>query len=350
MKKMTKIATFMTVAAVLLCGCSNSQSSASGENTTYNVPEFSAAGTVEDDRANVYLIVKGIYKDYFKVMFDAAEDAAKDLGCNVYYSGSEESSEWEAQADLMDIAAANGADAVVIAPDDSTRLAGKVSELYNKGVAVICVDAMINTDDYNVCYMTDNLSAGAQAAEEMLSYLKNSGLSEDENASIAIQIGRTSSQTVNERMAGFCQYWAEYAPAKWKVIEDIKSNNGDNSKAVAVAEEYFAEYDNIKGVFGTNDGATRGFASYIAQNNRTDVAIVGFDYSDEIGALINDSSYMASTMLQRQYDMAYNGIKTAVEIKNGTFSTESKLIDTGVIAVNNSNIDDPEVKLAVERN
>ena len=47
------------------------------------------------------------------------------------------------------------------------------------------------------------------------------------------------------------------------------------------------EYPNLKGVFGTNSGSTVGFARAVKEQERKDLALVGFDYSEEIAELID---------------------------------------------------------------
>lgn len=344
-----KVILFIGIVLFVFVGCSKKKND--NEKKTYNVVEYTlAADKVVEGAPNIYLIVKKIDNSYFKVMFEAAKDASKKFNCNVFYSGSEDSSEWEAQEELMEIAKERGADAVIIAPDDTAKLVKKVSELYELGISVICVDAVVNTSNYNVCYMTNNLTAGEDAAIEMLKDLRAKGFDENENIKIAIQTGRSSSQSTNERIAGFSQYWTLRAPEKWEIISDIKANDGDSKKALSNTENFFATYSNIKGLFGATNSSTVGFANYISKNNVKDVVLVGFDYSKDTEALLKDDSYSVSVILQKQYDMAYLAIASAIDIKNNNFSMDSKFVDTRVTIVNNANINDPDIAKEIERN
>ena len=113
--------------------------------------------------------------------------------------------------------------------------------------------------------------------------------------------------------------------------------------------EELLEYPDLRGVFGTNNTSTIGFAKVIKEQGRKDIAVVGFDYSDEIAELINDDEYMASTILQRQYYMSYTGVETAMKLINGE-KAPVKFADTGVVAVNRDTIDQEEVQEALLHN
>ncbi|MBR1724645.1 MAG: substrate-binding domain-containing protein, partial [Ruminococcus sp.] len=164
----------------------------------------------------------------------------------------------------------------------------------------------------------DNLIAGQDAAREMLTRFKERGLSVNEEAQVCIQVGATSSQTINERLAGFLQYWTNNAPEAWEVVDDIRCNEGDAEIAVDLAEDIIDDYsENIKGVFGTNNGSTAGFARVVADRERTDITVVGFDYSEDIAKLINSEEYDAATMVQRQFQMSYGGVDEALKLIRG---------------------------------
>ena len=192
--------------------------------------------------------------------------------------------------------------------------------------------------------MTNNVSAGASAAEEMLNRLRASGLGENETAQIAIQIGSTGSQTITDRVNGFKEYWAKNAPEAWTILsDDIKVNDGDISKAVGFCQDFLTTYPDIKGMFGPNNGSTVGFVTGLTEAKRSDITMVGFDFSSEIETMIRSGEYDVASVVQRQYYMGYDGVKTALELANGG-SVSEKTVDTGVIVVDGENVDEPEVQ------
>ena len=119
--------------------------------------------------------------------------------------------------------------------------------------------------------------------------------------------------------------------------------------SVPYAEKLMEENPGITGLYGTNDGPTAGLAKALMENGRTDIGIVGFDYSDPIAELIASPDYAASTMLQQQYDMSYRGVETALELIEGK-TMPIKFIDMGVITVNEQTIQTPEVQEVIAHN
>ncbi len=307
------------------------------------IKDFEALNEVKDGRVNVYLIVKALGNNYWDTMTDYVKKSADTLDCNVYFSGSENENEWEDQVTLLDMAVEAGADVIIIAPDHSSNLAEPISRIHKMGIPVVLLDTTITVDDYDVCCMTDNLYAGQQAAMEMISELSEMGYTESDSLKVGIGVGSATSQTISERLAGFSQYWTGHAPDTWTIITDIKVNGGDADRAEECAYELMNEYPDMRGVFGCNNGSTVGFAKAISKNNRTDIAIVGFDYSDDIAGLISQPEYYAATMLQRQYDMAYYSVKAAINLVEGN-PVGDKFVDTGVLVVNKKTIYTEDVK------
>lgn len=313
------------------------------------VKEFEALTEIKDDQPTIYLINKAIGNNYWDVMTSCMQSAATKQGCNLYYSGSQTEADWEVQVTLLEQAYAAGADAVIIAPDDSTKLSEPITELYSKGIPVILIDTTITTDSYDACFMTDNLYAGEQAAMEMLTQLYAMGCKEDEELSVGIQVGSGSSQTINERLAGFSKYWSDYAPSGWVIIDDVKVNNGDVALAEANANDFLENYPDLKGLFGCNNGSTVGFARAIYQNERTDICLIGFDYSEDMAKLIDDSNYHAATILQRQYAMAEMSIGAALDSING-IPIVQKFTDTGIVTVSKDTINTQEIQDIISYN
>ena len=337
--------------SVVLCfslsGCAKNEDNE--EQSVKPAPDFVPLTEIVEGRKNVYLIVKILENSsYWDVIIDGARDGGVDFDCNVYYSGSYVETDWESHERLLDDAAKAGADAIILAPNDSVSLSEKIDEVYDMGIPIVLIDTIANTDSYDVCYMTDNLMAGQKAAAEMISLLRKNGASDSDSIQIGIQVGATSSLTIIERLAGFFQYWSKNAPATWEIIPDIKCNEGSVDKAVECAEELL-EYPDLKGVFGTNNGSTVGFARVIGEQERKDIAVVGFDYSEEMAELIDNDEYIVSTILQKQYDMGYTGVGSAIDIINGK-EMSVKFADTGVVVVNKDTIDQAEVQQALLHN
>ncbi len=346
MKK--KLSAILCCLFFCLCSCSDSAVPSQPENTERG-QEFMPLTEIQEGRKNIYIIVKSLDNSYWDVIINGAKTAGEDFNCNVYYAGTYSETDWEYQSNLLDDCIQNDADAILLAPDDSVMLAPKITEVYGTGIPVILIDTIANTESYDLCYMTDNLIAGRNAAKEMISLLEKRGFSEDDTVNIGIMVGSVASQTINERLAGFFQFWTQNVPDRWKIIPDIVSYDGNTGLAEDLASEILENHPEINGVYGTNNGPTAGFAKTLKTQNRTDISVVGFDYSSDIAELINSPDFSAATMLQKQFDMSYEGIRSAISLIDGE-EIPIKFIDTGVVTVNIDTLSTPEVQEVIIHN
>lgn len=348
MKKIAALvmAGLLAVSTLVGCGSNSSNEKGSVANGTSSEKNTEASA----NQKTIYVIVKVLGNQYWSVLQAGAEKAGKDLGCNVVVIGTALESDIEGQLTLLQNAVSAQADGIVIAPLDSVSLNAPITEAYNSGIPVVLVDTVINSDNYSAALLTDNVKAGQAAAEELLKKLKDSGVKEAEEAQIAIQVGSTGSQTINDRVKGFNEYWDANAPQAWKVLNnDIKVNEGDISKAVGFCQDFLTTYPNLKGVFGPNNGSTVGFVTGLTESKRKDISMVGFDFSSEIETMIRSGEFNVASVVQRQYFMGYDGVKTALKLAQGE-AVEEKKIDTGVILVDKTNVDSEEVQSIINPN
>ncbi|GHU82910.1 ABC transporter substrate-binding protein [Clostridia bacterium] len=304
----------------------------------------SALAVAEAPTKTVYVILKALGNQYWSVLQAGAEKAGADLGVNVVIQGVPNESDIEGQVKLLQDAVSAQATGIVIGPVDSVAMANPIKEAYESGTPVVLVDTTVEGDAYGAELMTNNVTAGEMAAQQMLKQLKDGGVSETEEALIAIQAGSAGSQTINDRLKGFNAYWADNAPEAWKVLnDDIKINDGDISKAVGFCQDFLTTYPNLKAVFGPNNGSTVGFVTGLQEAKRTDIVMVGFDFSPEIEGMIRSGEYNVASLVQRQYFMGYDGVKIALALAAGETIAE-KSVDTGVLVVTPQNVDDADVQ------
>lgn len=328
-KKMFKIGIILDLFFMIITGCNQNQIKDKIDITQDFVP----ITDIEEDRYDIYVIVKSMTGSYWEVLLDGIKQAGIDNKCNIYAAGSTLETEWELQEAYIELAVEKGADAIILSPDNSEMLVSAVEKVHNLGIPIIMIDTMINCDCYDICYMTDNLFAGENAAREMLHMLKKQGHSENDEVNVAIELGGKSSQSINERLAGFYKYWTNYAPDTWYIIDEIKLNNGDEALAVELSEEILEQYSYVDGVFGVDNASTMGLASALLKHNKHDVVMVGFDYSPEVLKIIDDDNYNASVILQRQYEMGYKGVESACLLFRGE-NVDLKFVDTGGVVLN----------------
>jgi len=327
------------ILAAAVCSCSEKKTL---PDTDKALPEFVPITEIQKGKENIYLIVKDLDDQYWKVLSRGAAFSGNELEVNVYMSGSADETEIEQQVKLVEKAVSEGADAVIIAPDDAVKLSDCVTAVHEKGIPVVLADTMVNCQDYDVCFMTDNMVAGSEAASTMLDELHSKGISEESSVNVAILTGAVTVPSLSERIAGFCGYWAEHAPEKWKVIDDVCMSD-DYDDAVKDIEKLFTRHTDINGIFAANYFTAAGFADYIRSAGRNDVVLVNFDFPEEIGELMHDESFSVSSVIQKNYDMGYQAVKACVGLCRGE-TPESKFVDTGIVTINRETRNTPQVQ------
>lgn len=338
MKNILRKIILLTAAAVLFsafisCGKKDDDSTAAQEQSGY---EFTPAGEIIDGRRDIYVVLKIVTGDYWEGIIDGLTDAGNDLGCNVYIGGSKTEADWDVQLEMIEDACERGADAIVFSPASSSDFAEATDKLHSENIPLVLVDTILTSGYYDVCYMTDNFQAGLLAAEKLISMLQEAGYSGNDDVQIAIQTTTISSQTVIDRIAGFNKYWMMNAPKKWKIIDDIKFNQGDSDLALQNGKDFISDYPDLKAMAAFNNSSSVGFAKAISESGRNDIILSAFDYSKEVAAMIDDKNYTAATVVQKQYDMGYRGVESALDILDGK-EAEYKFIDTGVIVIDERN-------------
>lgn len=334
MKKISGLA-FVGGLLLLLCGCAwTAQPSAQAETVVYQ-----PFGDAKDNgKKNIYLITKGFGSDYWDTLRQGAADAAEYEDCNLYIGGTPTESHLELLAELMQEALERDADAVIVSPTDQQEIIEASQELRQAGIPLIYVDTIQNGNAFDICFATDNMQAGRMTAKELLRLLYAAGHTEEEALCAGIAIGMSESQTMLERIAGFQEYWSGNAPEQWRVIEDIAINHGDTALAMQQGLDFMDGYEDLAGLAALNNGSTVGMCHALTERGRTDLVLVGYDFSDEIAALIRDEEYLAASIVQRQYDMGYQSIVQAMELIAGN-AAEYRYVDTGILKVSAENID-----------
>ncbi len=337
----------MMVLGMVACGsqpASTESKKESSQQTEAAKTESTQKEVVSNADKTIYVIVKVLGNQYWSVVQAGAEKAGEDLGCKVVVVGTAAESDIEGQVRYLQDAVSAKADGIVIAPLDRTALAAPISEQFQSGTPIVLIDSKVDGEDYSCALLTDNIEAGRMAAAELIKKLQAKGISETQEGSIAIQAGSTGSQAIIDRLQGFNEYWEANAPKAWKVLnDDIKINDGDISKAVAFCQDFLIAYPDLLATFGPNNGSTVGFVTGLTEASRTDVTMIGFDFSAEIETMIRGEQFNVSSVVQRQYLMGYLGVKNALDLSNGA-AVEEKIIDTGVLLVDSENVDSNEVQ------
>lgn len=337
--------------AVFAAGCGQDKKSADSKGAAVikkviDSPvrqDFAPVGEIKDGRKNVYVVVKTLKNSYWKEVAEGLAVSAKENDVNLYLGAALREIDWETQSNMLKELNGKKVDAVIMAATDSTQMVQSVKALKANKIPVVLIDTPLNSKDYDAAYMTNNAAAGMKVGEEMLSMLKKSGAKESEELVVRIQLSNTNSNTLTDRLAGLNSVWNEKAPKTWKLDQNLLVDKGDRAAARKMTDEAL-KTAKIRGIVTLNNRPTVAAAETIQKQNRKEVVLVGFDYAPSTAKFIADKNYIGATVVQNQYKMAVEAVKTAKVLAEGG-KVEKKDVDTGIVVVNKINQKEYEASL-----
>jgi ribose transport system substrate-binding protein len=223
------------------------------------------------------------------------------------------------QIEIINNAANNGADAMLIAALDAIKVSTAIENAKSLGVKIIYVDTP-SAEEGIIILATDNYSAGVTAGENMIIELAAVGY---RKGSIGIVSDSVLSTNTKERDDGFRSVLA--TKNNFKLLDT--QYGADRASAEVIADSYIANNPDLVGIFATNEDTTIGVGNAISKGNNKVVGI-GFDFPPETQKMIENGSLKA-VMVQNPYTMGYLGMAETIAALQG-FETGPPFINTGV--------------------
>ena len=315
-RKITAVVGVMAV-VVTLSGCNRSNAN-NGSGAAAKQPY-------------VALISKGFRHQFWQSVKAGAEQAGKELNVKVTFEGAQEEGNVEQQIQLLQTVLDKHPDAVGFAAIDSQAAGPLMQQAKADGIPVIAFDSGVDSDVPVTTASTDNLAAAAEAAKHMAALVDHKG-------KIAMVVHDQTSVTGVQRRDGFVDYMKKNEPNI--TIVDIQYS-GDPLKATDLAKAIIAANPDLKGLYGSNEGAAIGIVHAVQELGiQGKLKVVGFDSGkDQIDAI--NSGLMAGAITQNPVGIGYETVKAAVAIIKG--QKVAKTIDTGYYWYDKTNIGDAKI-------
>ena len=313
MKKLCAILLVMTLALTVVgCGKEDKKTSSSGDLT-------------------VTLITMDSMDEHWLKVKNGAEDAAKELeGVKINFDAPQTKVDATVQAQLVENAITNKSDAILLAALDKEALKPAVEKAKKEDIPVVFVDSGVNTEEYDAFFSTDNGAAAAMAADHLAKLIGEKG----KIAIVNAQAGAGTTMTRENEFRNRIE--STYPDIE---IVGVQYSDGDKQKALNYATDFMTQFPDLVGFYACNEGSTVGVGNAVDQSGKDDsVFVVGFDFSDDVKALIDKGAIKAS-MVQNPYTMGYEGVKAAIDIINGK-EVDPKDVDTGVTIATKENLDE----------
>ena len=286
--------------------------------------------SMAQDKPYIALISKGFQHQFWQAVKIGSEQAAKDFDVTVTFEGPDGEGAVDRQLDMISTALAKKPSAIAIAAIDSQATVPLLQQAKDANIPVIAFDSGVASDIPITSCSTDNLASAALAADKMAELIGGEG-------KVGIVSFDQTSQTGIERRDGF----VEQIKTKYPKIEivGIEYGGGDHLKSAEITKTMLQAYPDLKGIFGTNEGAAIG-VSIGKKEAGSNVVVIGYDSGAAQIAAVRDGT-IAGAITQNPVGIGYKSVEAAVKAIKG--EPVEKHIDTGFYWYDKTNIDDPKI-------
>lgn len=195
----------LTALALSLAACSGDRTAAK-DSVTAAAPGGAAARAGDND-INIALIAKSSSNPVFLAARTGAEAAARELSVN----GLKVTISWltppqedgQLQAQRIQQAVNDGADAVLISASDAGKVTGAINDAVDRGVAVMTFDSDVPQSKRFAYYGVDDIKTGKAVMAELATAMNGKGV-------VAILAGNQNAPNLQHRVQGVREEAAKY--------------------------------------------------------------------------------------------------------------------------------------------
>ncbi len=239
------------------------------------------------------------------------------------------------QVNLVENAINRGVAGIVLAPSDPEALAPAVKRAFESAIPVVIIDSALSESakgTFQSFLSTDNCAAGEEVAKRMIAEAGTEGKVAVMSyvAGVGSEIGRVG-----------C--FSDYLKAN-SSLEIVGPYYSQSQMALALNQttDILASNPDLVGIFGANEPTAVGMGRAIMQAGKAgQLVALGFDGNEDLQQFVRDG-LMEATAVQGSFAMGEMGVKAVMDILSG--STVDPFINTGVVLVDQENIDSDKAK------
>jgi ribose transport system substrate-binding protein len=301
--------------------------------TACGAPAPVATEAPKAEKLYIPVISKGFQHQFWQAVKLGSENAAKDLNVDITFEGPESEAMVDKQVEMFQTALDKKPAAICLAAVDSKAFQPLLEKAKAAGIPVIGFDSGVDSDIPVTTATTDNIAAAALAADKMVELIGGEG-------EVAVIAHDQTSRTGIDRVKGFTdQIKAKYPKV---TIVDTQYGGGDQLKSTDLAKAIIQAHPNLKGFFGANEGSIIGVLNAAKElGMEGKLTIIGYDSGQQQMDAIR-SGAEAGAITQNPIGIGYKCVEAAVKAYNG--ETLPKVIDTGFMWYDKTNIDAPEIQ------
>jgi ribose transport system substrate-binding protein len=209
--------------------------------------------------------------------------------------------------------------AILLAPCDSDAVGPHLAGPERAGIPVFTADIAARSGRVVSHIASDNTQGGRLAAQALAEAIGGTGE--------VLIIDHPSVASVQDRVAGFVEEMQKHPAVR---IVARPSSDGQRARAMAVMEDMLQVYPKLKGVFGINDDSALGATAVLNAAGRTDIAVIGYDASEEARAAITSGGPLKADVIQNPALIGRTAIEMIARHLQGEEVPEIVPIDVGL--------------------
>ncbi|HEX7949973.1 MAG TPA: ABC transporter substrate-binding protein [Candidatus Limnocylindrales bacterium] len=322
-----RIVTILGALVIVVGACSSSGATQSAGSSGGAAPSGGSTPYIS-------IVSKGFQHQFWQAVKKGAEDEAAKEGATVNFMGPDTEQNVDQQLNMLQTELAKKPAALCFAALDSKAATPLLQQFQSQKIPVIAFDSGVDSDIPLTTVATDNVAAAALAADKMAAAIGNSG-------KVGVIIHDQTSRTGIDRSNGF----VDEMKTKFPNIQIIgpQYGGGDQAKSADLAKAMFQANPDIKGFFGGNEGSIIGVLNAVDElklNGK--LTVIGYDSGQKQIDSIKAGTELGAVQ-QNPIGIGAKCVEYAMKAIKGETGFP-KVVDTGFIWADKSNIDSAEVQ------
>lgn len=321
-KKMVSLFLASAMVAVLFAGCSgNNGNASSAASSAASEAVSQAESSGKTGAKKIGFAPTTMNNPYWVCIANTVRKYVESKG-GTFVSVDPQNDQSKMNDQIGDLVA-QGIDALLVAPIDSTGVKAALEQCKQKNIPVINFDTPVTDKDMVATIVaSDNYNAGVVVAKDMMSKL-------DKGSKIAIMHSPVG-QACIDRVDGFKKTVGDY----FDIVSTL-DGKGDTGVTLPLAEDVIQSTPDLKAFFAVNDPSAIGCAQALKAHDMTGkVLVYGVDGNPDVKTKIKDGS-VTGTGAQSPMTMGQKSIEAAYDILDGKTVDKTITIETFLITKDN---------------
>ncbi|MDR1157792.1 MAG: substrate-binding domain-containing protein [Oscillospiraceae bacterium] len=358
-RRLIALSLCVLLAAGALSGCGGTNNANNNGNpNNLNSPDNNGdAGNA----LKIEVVSKGFQVDFWKMVNKGCNEAGAAYGASINFVGPASEANISEQIEQLSNAINKAPDAICFAPLDQDASMDLIAQAGGAGIPLITFDANIEADTGGAVLAfvaTDNVAAGAHAADKMFEKLKNKLTNPTAPVRIGVMAQDTTSKSVAQRTKGFIDRMVTLCGADISSVEghDMYNAKRENAKVILdvgipaettdaagnVAAQTLLNKSDLIGLYGSNEFSAKAIVNVnesLQKLGPDGVCAIGFDSGAiQVQAVRDGILYGAIT--QDPVKIGYTVVDTAIRAARGESVSD---VSVPFHFYDASNVDDPNV-------